>query len=85
MRDERTPKDVCGEAIVTLVLIRICIQTRWVVEGWVACYSCTGRGMQRLKKNLYGLEEEGWASSFSISFPETAIILDILSTFFLGG
>ena len=41
--------------------------------------------MQRLKKNLYGLEEEGWASSLSISFPETAIILDILSTLFLGG
>ena len=41
--------------------------------------------MQRLKKNLYGLEEAGWASSLSISSPETAIILDILSILLLGG
>ena len=68
-----------------LFWLEFCIQTSWVVEGWVACYSCTGCGMQRLKKNLYGLDEEGWAS-LSISFPETVIvILDILSTLFLGG
>ena len=68
-----------------LFWLEFCIQTSWVVEGWVACYSCTDCGMQRLKKNLCGLEEEGWAS-LSISFPETVIvILDILSTLFLGG
>lgn len=72
-------------ALLHLFWLEFCILPRWVVEGWVACYSCTGRGMQRLKKNLYGLEEEGWASSLSISFPETAFILDILSTLFLGG
>ena len=72
-------------ALLHLFWLEFCIRPRWVVEGWVACYSCTGRAMQRLKKTLYGLEEEGWASSLSISFPETSFILDILSTLFLGG
>ena len=75
MRDERTLKDVCVEAIVTLVLIRI------LYPDQVGCRRLGS--LLQLHRSRYGIRR--WlGTSLSISFPETATILDILSILFLG-
>ena len=56
MRDERTLKDVCVEAIVTLVLIRI------LYPDQVGCRRLGS--LLQLHRSRYGLAEDGWGHLF---------------------
>ena len=72
-------------ALLHLFWLEFCIRPRWVVEGWVACYSCTGRGMQRLKKNFIRVGRRG-LGIFSFNLvPRDCVHFGHLINLILGG